>query len=126
ETPLHLGTPPWTNTPCTRAATGPWTAPRWFLEVTRSPKYRALILLMYAAGLRISEALSLCVEGPRHMGDVQRSVATRRSMLARPRPTTDVVSTGPTPPRDHPHSPRPPRARTPTLLAPPSVLVESA
>jgi integrase/recombinase XerD len=33
-----------------------------FLEVTRSPKYRALILLMYAAGLRISEALRLCVE----------------------------------------------------------------
>ena len=32
------------------------------LEATRSPKYRALILLMYAAGLRISEALRLCVE----------------------------------------------------------------
>jgi integrase/recombinase XerD len=32
------------------------------LEVTRPPKYRALILSMYAAGLRISEALHLCVE----------------------------------------------------------------
>jgi site-specific recombinase XerD len=32
------------------------------LEATRSPKYRALILLMYAAGLRITEALTLCVD----------------------------------------------------------------
>jgi integrase/recombinase XerD len=32
------------------------------LEATRSAKYRVLILLMYAAGLRISEALTLCVD----------------------------------------------------------------
>ena len=32
------------------------------LEATRSTKYRALILFMYGAGLRISEALTLCAD----------------------------------------------------------------
>jgi integrase/recombinase XerD len=51
------------------------------LEATRSPKYRALVLLMYAAGLRISEALSLCVDDI----DSRRMLLRIRQSKSKPR-----------------------------------------
>lgn len=51
------------------------------LEVTRSPKYRALILLMYGAGLRIGEALTLCVDDI----DSRRMLLRVRQSKSKPR-----------------------------------------
>ena len=51
------------------------------LEATRSPKYRALLLLMYGAGLRISEALSLCVDDI----DSRRMLLRIRQSKSKPR-----------------------------------------